>query len=494
MTAKNAASEGFFKKYGLLIAILVMGAIMLMPSPEGLPVAGQRMLAVLVFAVIVWMSEAISYSASAVVILALMAFFLGISPDVANPLKAIGSGRGLGMALVGFSNSAVAMVAAALVLAAAMQHCGLDRRIALLIMSRVGGKTSNVIIGLFVVGYILALIVPSTTARSACLVPIAMGIVSVLGVDRRSNIAGLILITTAMSASVGNIAVKTSAAQNLVGVGFIEKQIAGASVTWMDWFICGAPFSLAMCIAAYFVMLKVLPPEVKEIPGGQQMIKKALDDLGPMTGAEKRMLIITSCMLVLWVTEKTFHPIGSAAVTVIGAAFILLPKIGVLNWAQTERNVSWGTMLLVGVGIGLGSVILSTKGAAWLANYMTDTFGIAGMSAFMALMVMAVFSTVLHLGFASATAITSAIMPIMIVVIQNLEVPGVNVLGLALVLLLTVSFGFILPVNSPQNMIAFGTDTFTAANFIKIGIPYTIVVLVLYAIFALTYWSWMGYV
>ena len=71
--------------WGLLLAVLPLIAIMLLPTPAGLPVAGHRMLAVLAFAVIVWMTEALDYAVSAVVIAALMAFLLGLSPNPANP-------------------------------------------------------------------------------------------------------------------------------------------------------------------------------------------------------------------------------------------------------------------------------------------------------------------------------------------------------------------------------------------------------------------------
>ena len=56
-----------------------------------------------------------------------------------------------------------------------------------------------------------------------------------------------------------------------------------------------------------------------------------------------------------------------------------------------------------------------------------------------------------------------------------------------------VSFGFILPVNAPQNMIAYGTDTFDARDFIRTGLVITLAAAVLLVIFALTYWPWMGY-
>lgn len=124
------------KHWGLLLGIAALIAIMLLPPPEGLPVAGHRMLAILAFAVIVWMTEALDYAVSAVLIAALMALLLGLAPDVANPKMLLGTSRGLGLAFSGFANTALALVAAALFLAAAMTATGLDRRIALVVLSR----------------------------------------------------------------------------------------------------------------------------------------------------------------------------------------------------------------------------------------------------------------------------------------------------------------------------------------------------------------------
>ena len=78
------------------------------------------MLAILGFAVIVWMTEAIDYAVSAIVIAALMAFLLGLAPSVANPKVLMGTSAALGLAFSGFANTALVLVAAALFLAAAM--------------------------------------------------------------------------------------------------------------------------------------------------------------------------------------------------------------------------------------------------------------------------------------------------------------------------------------------------------------------------------------
>ncbi|WP_298252903.1 anion permease [Bradyrhizobium sp.] len=72
------------------------------------------MLAVFGFAVVVWVTDALDYAVSAIVIAALMAFLLGISPNIANPNMPIGTVQGLTTAMSGFGNTALTLVAAAL--------------------------------------------------------------------------------------------------------------------------------------------------------------------------------------------------------------------------------------------------------------------------------------------------------------------------------------------------------------------------------------------
>ena len=131
----------FASNWGLIAAFAALVAILLLPTPANLPVAGHHMLAILAFAVILWMTEAIDYAVSAIVIAVLMAFLLGLAPSVANPKVLLGTSAALDLAFSGFANTALVLVASALFLAAAMTATGLDKRIALTILSRVGTKT-----------------------------------------------------------------------------------------------------------------------------------------------------------------------------------------------------------------------------------------------------------------------------------------------------------------------------------------------------------------
>ena len=487
-----AADEGFFKKYGFYLALLVLCVIISLPTPDGLSVAGHRMLGIMVFSVIVWATTAISYPVSAGVIIALMALLIGFAPNPATG-KIFGTAAGLAMGLKGFSSTAFCLVGAALFLAAAMTKTGLDKRIALTVLSKLGTKSNHVVIGVICCGFILSFFVPSTTARVACLVPIVLGMISAFGVPLKSRFAGMLMITVAQVDSVWNVGIKTAAAQNMVAVNFIRTQL-GVDISWMDWFIAAAPFAILMSFALYHVMMFLMPPEIKEIPGGKETVKKLLADMGKITTNEIKLLVISICLLILWTTEKKLHVIDTSTTTMVAITLLMLPKIGVMQWNEVVNKINWGTVVLFGVGISLGSALLSTKAATWLANVIVSTFDLADSTTLTVLAIMALFLIIVHMGFASAAGLASAIIPIIISVLQQLKTPGVNVIGMTMILQYVVSFGFILPVNAPQNMIAYGTNTFEVRDFVRSGIPLTLIGFALIMLLGSTYWKWLGLV
>ncbi len=492
--AVGGTDRSFLQRYGIFIGILGLLAVCFMPTPEGLPVAGKRVLAILVFSVIVWITDSLAYPVSSVVICALMAFLLGFSPNVAaTPTKLYGTSAALTMALGGFANSATALVGAALFIAAAMMHTGLDRRIALFVLSKIGAKTNRVLMGVIAVGFILSFFVPSTTARVSCMVPIVMGIIVAFKVPLKSKFAGMLMIATAQADSIWNVGIKTAAAQNMVAVGFIEK-MTGKTITWPYWFICALPFAAIMSVLLYFVLMKVMPPETKEIAGGKEAVAKSLAELGPMKVSEKKLLVISLILLFFWSTEKILHPFDTSTTTIAAIALMFLPGIGIMTWKDAQNKVGWGTLMLFGVGISLGTAMVNTKAAGWLATEIVKVFGLQATPAFMILVVLAAFLIFIHLGFASATALASAMIPIIIVVLQKVSTPGINVWGMTMVLQYVVSFGFILPVNAPQNMVAYGTETFEVKDFIRTGIPLTILAYALVLLLGATYWRWLGLV
>ena len=479
---------------GLPLAFIVLALILLVPTPPDLSSAGHRMLGVLVFSVIIWITEAVSYPVSAAVIMSLMAFLLGTAPNMLNPSKVLGTSGALKMALSGFSSPALALVGAALFIAAAMMKTGLDRRIALFILSKIGARTNRVLAGVIIVGFVLSFFVPSTTARVSCMVPIVLGIISAFGVPLKSRFSAVMMIAIAQADSIWNVGIKTAAAQNMIAIGFIEKQL-GTTVSWLDWFIAAAPFAIIMSVILYFVLLKLIPPEMDEVPGGQKTIAKELAKLGPMRSEEKKLMFISVILLFLWSTEKILHPFDTSSTTLAAITLMLLPGIGIMSWKEAQSRIGWGTLVLFGVGISLGSTILSTKAADWIAHVIVNTFNLYDTTAFFIIAILALFLIIIHMGFASATALAAAMIPIIISVLQGAsEHNALNVVGMTVILQYVICFGFILPVNAPQNMVAFSTGAFAAKDFIKTGIPLTMIAYGTILLLSATYWKFLGLV
>jgi di/tricarboxylate transporter len=128
------------------VALLVYAAVLMLPRPAGLTASGQVALGLLALVIILWISEAVSPAASAIVLTGMAVLGLMGKP-LTEDGRAMSSADALGVMLTGFSSSAVLLVAGALFLAVALKLTGLDRRVALLVMSRVGISPARLTLG-----------------------------------------------------------------------------------------------------------------------------------------------------------------------------------------------------------------------------------------------------------------------------------------------------------------------------------------------------------
>lgn len=486
---EKEASRSKVKIISFFLAFVALAAVLLVPI-EGIEWQGQIALGMLAFAVIMWVTEAVSYPVSSVLIISLISLLVGLSPDPGTPGEVFGTGPALSMALSGFSSGAVALVAAALALATAMQATGLHRRIALYVLKIAGEKTSRIVAGAIIISIILAFFVPSATARAGAVVPILLGMVAAFGLAVDSKLSALLVITAVQAVSIWNVGIKTAAAQNLVAIGFIEDQM-GQTVSWGQWFLWAAPWSVLMSIALYFIMRAAIKPEVDHIEGGRALVEKQLAEMGPMTGAEKRLTAIAVVLLCFWATEGFLHPINSSTITVAAIALMLLPGIGVMDFKYAQDNINWGTLIVFAVGISLGSFLLETGAATWLSEQTFGALGIASMPILATIAIVSLFNIIIHLGFASATSLASALIPVFIALAATLDVPNGGI-GFVVIQQFVICFGFLLPISAPQNMLAYGTGAFTTRQFLKTGIPLTIAGYLLVLLLSATYWQWIG--
>ena len=140
----------------------------------------------------------------------------------------------------------------------------------------------------------------------------------------------------------------------------------------------------------------------------------------------------------------------------------------------------------------MGSVLLSTKGAEWLSTNTLEAMGLTDMPIIGIVMVLSLFNILIHLGFASATSLSSAFIPIVIALVAGMGTTDFNGPGLVLIQQFVISFGFLLPVSAPQNMLAYGTGAFSSKDLLKSGIPITLIGYLLIVLFSMTYWQWVG--
>ena len=193
--------------------------------------------------------------------------------------------------------------------------------------------------------------------------------------DKRSNIAAGIMIIVAQATSIWNVGIQTAAAQNLLTVGFMEKML-GQRVAWSDWLIAGAPWSLIMSAVLIIIVLKLLPPESDSIAGGKEAVEKSLLELGPMTGAQKRLMAVSVMLLLFWSTEGKLHSFDTTSTTYFGLVLLMLPRFGVMTWKDVQSRIPWGTVIVFGVGISLGTALLTTQAGQWLGNQVVQHTGL----------------------------------------------------------------------------------------------------------------------
>lgn len=490
--ASAGTQRSSIRIWSLLVAVAALVGIVAMPQPQGLSVAGQHMLGIFVFAIVIWMTEAVEYAASSIMLMALIAFLLGTAPDPAHPERMLGTSAALAAALDGFTNPAVALIAASLVIAAAMAITGLDKRVAFKVISLIGTSRSRILLGTIIVMAVLAFFIPTASARVACLTPIILGLIAAFGIDKKSRFAGMLMMAICYLSLIWAVGIATGAAQNVYVNALMERTIH-VRISWIDWLIVGAPFSAALSVALYFLLLWMMAPRTGEASAAEGDAARAPERLGPMTADEIKLLVFALVLLGLWASENKLHHFDSSSLAVAAVALMFLPRVGVLKWSQVQARVPWGILIQLGVGVGLGTALLKTGAAAWLASYVVTVFDVQHLSVFAILAVLWLFLIVIHLGFASGAAMATTMIPVMISMLQQTQLPTQKIAGVTMLLTFVTSVGWILPINGPQNMLAYGTGTFEARDFIRVGLVLTVIAYAMLLVFAATYWHWLGY-
>jgi len=477
----------------LIIGIAALLLICFMPPRPGLSTGGQRVLGILIFAIIMWISEAVPYVYTAISSIVFLTLLLGFAPAKGLEGPLLGTRRALQIAVAGFVTNGTILVTAALFMTAAIGITGLEKRIAFRILKIFGAKTHRVFIGIISVMLALGFLIPSIVARSAVVTPLAVSLIGAFGVDRKSVFARNLLICVGISACISGIGVMSAGIPNAIAVSSIEQNLHH-TITWIDWLRYCLPYCIALMAALYFLITRLNRFEFDEIPGGRTVIEEAHARLGPMSRAEKRVSFIFGLTILLWATEK-YHGIDVSTVAILAVMLILSPLIGVASWKELSSRSNVGSVVIVASSaVSVGQALVDTGAASWLTKGMIGELGVEHMppSITMAILVSALI--IMRFAFASITAATATLIPTIIGFLLGLGNPSLPMLGMSMIATISLYFSFVLPVSDPHLMIAYGTDTFEVRDLMKVGIPLTVIALLLLIVFWFTYWRWLGIV
>ncbi|ACL62455.1 SLC13 family permease [Methylobacterium nodulans] len=476
-TDKQSSQHGLdaaLKRIGVPIALLAAVAIWLAPTPDGLSVAGHKALALFGGIFALYLTEAIPLAVTSLLIVP------------AAALSGITSVRG---ALEGFSSSSAYLIVGAFILATAMVKTRLAERITYLILSAIGSAPRRITLGVCLVNIVLAFLVPSSTARTAILLPECLSILALYGATGRSTFAVNLLLTLTMTNATIGAGILTATVPNPVTVEFVAKA-SGHTISYAEWLLYGFPPALLMTFATWALIQKVFPVDVDpaqaDIDG---TIRTNLAGLGRMSAAEWRTFLVFSLVTLLWATQ-TFTQFDTTVVCLAGVVLLFLPGFGVITWEDANKGVSWQVLLVAGGGISLGDILLKTGAAAWLANAIFHGLGLGGASTLVVIVVVMFIVQYLHVVFVGTTAMATALLPIILGMAGTAQIDAV---ALALPAGMIIGgYPLLMFYNTLPSIIVHGTGRLRVSDFPKVGIVICALACLVYALCAATYWRWLG--
>ncbi|HWR29749.1 MAG TPA: DASS family sodium-coupled anion symporter [Negativicutes bacterium] len=458
---------------GLPLAIVLTLAVWFMPHQAGLSVVGQKSLALFVGVFVLYLTEALALPVTSLLIVP------------AAVLMGIVNIKG---ALEGFASSSVYLMVGAFILATAMVKTKLAERITYKILSVLGGSFRNITFGVVIANVFLAFLVPSSTARTAILLPVCISIIELFKTEGRSKVAINLLLTLAFTNATISAGILTATVPNPVTIDFIVKA-GGPLVSYMDWLIYGFPPALLMTLITWAYIQWVFKPEHKEIPGGIEFIRTKLNSMGTMRSEEWRALSVFIFVVLLWTTGK-WTKIDPTTACLAAAGLFFLPKFGVLDWNDANKGISWQIIYVAGGGISLGDILMKTGAAKWLAVTIFKALGLAGSSVLVILVVLMFIIQYMHLLFVGTTAMATAFIPIVLAMAQTANIPPM-VLALPAGMIIG-GYPLLMFYNTLPNILIYGTGKLRVEDFPRVGVVVCAIGCVVYALCATTYWQWMG--
>ena len=463
---------------GLFLGPLLAALTLALPL-DALTAPQQRLAAVLVLCVTFWLTEAIPLPATG-----LLGPALAVLLGVATAKEAFAT----------FGDPLLFLFVGSFMIAEAMAHHGLDRRIATLVLSRrvVSKSPARILVALGVTSAAISMWI-SNTATTAMMLPVALGVLRVLA-DARGRVAagaagghwpfatGLILCIS-FSASVGGIGTPVGTPPNLIGMGMVSR-LAGRSIGFFEWTTFAVPILLLVLPIMLAMLLFLHPPGRTGDTGAAEYFRSEHRRLGRMGRGEIAVALAFALAVTLWVLPGFLalvlgsdHAVARAVAERLPEGPASLAAAAVLfvfpvDWKQRRfacdwrlaARIDWGTVMLFGGGMALGSMMFSTGLAQKIGGALVGLQGSWSPAAFLAVAILvAVFVS-------EATSNTASVSMVVPVVIAIARQEGIDPVLPAIGACLGASFGFALPVSTAPNAMVYGTGRVPILKMVRAGL------------------------
>ncbi|AGQ90731.1 MULTISPECIES: SLC13 family permease [Vibrio] len=413
-------------------------------------------ISILVFVAILWLTEAIHVSITALLI-PMLAVFLGVF----NTQTALNN----------FSNSIIFLFLGGFALAAALHKQKLDQALADKVLLIARGRMSVAVFMLFGVSAGLSMWI-SNTATAAMMLPLVLGVMTKLDAKKNHNTFLFVLLGIAYSASIGGIATLVGSPPNAIAA-------AEVGLNFTEWMKLGLPISLILMPIAILVLYTMTKPDLSH--------KFELDHK-PVEWTNGKMVTLAIFLLTvtLWIFSKPINTMlgGFAKFDTLVAigAILLLGASRAVEWKDIEKTTDWGVLILFGGGICLSNVLKATGTSVFLAHSLTGFLEQAGVL----LTILSVVAFVVFLTeFASNTASAALLVPVFATIAEAL---GLSPVILSALIAVAASCAFMLPVATPPNAIVFGTGHIKQKEMMRIGFVLNIACIGALTLFAWLFW------
>jgi sodium-dependent dicarboxylate transporter 2/3/5 len=475
---------------GLFLACVLSPAWPDAVDPEGsrfaLGTQGKAALGLFLLAGVWWVFEVIPIGVTGITIGVIQVMFLirGGGPRIVG--GATGQPELLGGAFTDFFDPSVWFIFGSIVIGMVFSKTGLTQRIAYRMLASISERTSMIYLGAFVMTAALTLIM-AHTAVAAAVFPLLMTIHALYDDSGRPTRFGKgLFIGMAYTAGAGSIITLLGAARGAVAIGFF-KEIIGREIGFFELTYYMLPVGAVMILLLWAYMYLLYRPERKVIPGLKARARKLSRELGPLRPAEiATLVIVLSAIVILCLKSLLPAQLGWVDKSAVILSTTLLFFLFRILTVKDLEMVPWNIILLFGGAMSIGFCLWQTGAAEWLAiNWLS-----ALQAAPWLLFVLGItFFVLIMTNFIMNVAAIAISMPVALTMAPYLGVAPEVVMFACLV---AAGMPFLLLVGAAPNAIAYESRQFRPADFFLAGIPASLMLLVVTALFVWKIWPLMG--